>query len=118
MKYPIKIQLALGSALLFTGCASYKGGAVDYRTATQFGNTQTIEGVQVGAEAMTDVAKVKEVFYVDVTEKGYFPIEIAIDNTGDSKVLIEKDVIELHSSGGGIIHPVSVAVMTDEFEHN
>jgi len=118
MKYPIQILFTLISALLFSGCASYKGGAVDYRTATQFANTQSVAAVQIGAEAMTNVDRIKEMFYVDVTEKGYFPIEIAIDNSGDSKVLIEKDVMELHLSGGGIIHPISVSAMTDEFEHN
>ena len=108
----------LTSALLLVGCASYKGGAVEYKGVGQFANTQKTDGVQVGAAAMSESSKVKEIFYVDLTDKGYFPIELAIQNDGDAKVLIEKEAIELHSLAGGIIHPINVSVMTDEFEHN
>lgn len=40
MKYKIHAILILASALSFTGCASYKGGAVQFRDATQFGNSR------------------------------------------------------------------------------
>ena len=116
MKHKIHAILILATALSFTGCASYKGGAVQYRDATEFGNAQQSAGVVVGAEAITAEAKVKEIFYVNITEKGYFPIELAIKNGSGSRILIEKDMIELVASAGGVNRPINISAMIDEFE--
>ena len=116
MKNKIHAILILASALSFTGCASYKGGAVQFREATQFVNSQQSAGIVVGAEAVTAEAKVKEIFYVNVTEKGYFPIELAVKNGSSSRILIQKDMIELVASAGGINRPINISAMIDEFE--
>lgn len=72
----------------------------------------------VGAEAITAEAKVKEIFYVNVTERGYFPIELAVQNGSPSRVLIQKDMIELVASAGGINRAINISAMIDEFEKN
>jgi hypothetical protein len=116
MKYKIHSILILAGALSFFGCASYKGGVVQFRDANQFGNSQQSSGVVIGAEAITDAAKVKEIFYVNITEKSYFPIELAVQNGSTARILIEKDMIELVASAGGRNRPVNISAMIDDFE--
>ncbi len=110
--------LTLISALCFAGCASYKGGAVQLRDASQFANAQKSAGVEAGAEAFTNEAKVKEVFYANVTEQGFFPVEVALYNGSDARVFLQKDRLELVSSSGAVVRPVSVTAMINEFEKN
>lgn len=116
MKNKLHVISILAIALSLTGCASYKGGAVQVRDATQFVNSQQSVGVVVGAEAMTAEAKVKEIFNVNITEKGYFPVELSVKNGSASRILIQKDMIELVASAGGINRPINISAMIDEFE--
>jgi hypothetical protein len=117
-KYGSSIAIAFSCLFGLSGCASYKGGAVQHRDASQFGNFQKSEGVEIGAEALTNETKVKEVFYVNVTEEGFYPVEISILNSSSSRFLLEKDRIELVATSGTLMRPVSVISMTNEFEKN
>jgi hypothetical protein len=105
-------------AVLLSGCATYKSGTVQVKDVTQYGNATTTNGVSVGAELYSDPAKTQEAFYVDLTEKSYYPVQLAIHNGTDGRVLVLKDNIEIDDSKGNSYKPVNVAVMTDEFEHN
>lgn len=104
--------------LALSGCATYKGGAIQYRDATQFSNTQSIDGVSVAADALTDSAKIKEIFYADLTEKNYYPIEVVINNGTEQRIFVPKEQIKIVSNSGSVIQPINVPVMIDEFEHN
>ncbi len=104
--------------LVLSGCASYKGGAIQYRDAAQFSNAQSIGGVTVAADALTDSAKIKEIFYADLTEKDYYPIEVVINNGTEQRIFVQKEQIKVVSNSGSEIRPINVTVMIDEFEHN
>lgn len=104
--------------LVLSGCATYKGGAIQYRDATQFSNSQSIGGVFVAAEALTDSAKIKKIFYADLTEEDYYPIEVVINNKTEQRIFVLKERIEVVSNSGSVIKPTNVTVMIDEFEHN
>lgn len=113
----IRILVAI-CIIALSGCASYKGGAIQYRDTTQFSNIYRIDGVSVAAEALTDSAKIKEIFDEDLTEKDYYPIEVVISNQTEHRILVQKDQIEVISNSGSIVNPIQVAVMIEEFEHN
>lgn len=88
------------------------------RDASQFPNAVSQNGVVAGAEAYTVEAKVKEVFHVNVTEEGFFPIELSVSNDTDARVLIERGRIQLISNAGSSVYPIPSTAMADEFEKN
>lgn len=112
------ILLSLLIAAFGSGCASYKGGAVQIRDAAQFANAQKVGGVEIGAEAIVTEAKSKEIFYVNLGEQGYFPVEVAVFNQTNARILIERDRVDLVSNSGATTRPVTVTAMIDEFEKN
>jgi len=101
-----------------SGCASYKGGAVQIRDAAQFANAQKAGGVEMGAEAVVTEAKSKEIFYVNLGEQGYFPVEVSVNNQTNARLLIERDRVDLVSNSGATTRSVPVTAMIDEFEKN
>jgi hypothetical protein len=113
----LRLTLAI-CILVLSGCAFYKGGVIPYRETMQFSNVHRIDGVSVAAEALTDSAKIKEIFYEDLTEKDFYPIEVVIHNGTEHQILVQKEQIEVVSSSGSTIRPLLVDVMIEEFKHN
>jgi hypothetical protein len=101
-----------------SGCASYKGGARQYRDATEFGSVYRENGISVAAEALTESDRIKAGFYENLMEKDYYPIEVVVKNGTDQRLLVQKDQIELASRFGRTIRRTQAQAMTEEFEHN
>ena len=112
------VLILTSCVLVLSGCASYKSGAVSLREATQFSNVRQVDGVSVAAEALTDSARIKEIFYEDISAGGFFPIEVVIHNGTANRILIQTNQIEVVGVAGDTFRPINVTTMIDEFEHN
>jgi len=110
--------LAASLLLAASGCTSYKAGSVQVRDVAQYGNNAR-EGEIVGAaEALVTAAAIEPVFYVNLAEHDYYPVQIVVQNNSASRVLMLKDKVELTDANGNAYRPINVATMIDEFEHN
>jgi hypothetical protein len=111
----------LAAALLafnLAGCASYNAGTAQTRDVGEYGNSTDQGGVKAAADLFTDPAKIKDVFYVDLTKEGFYPIFVMIQDSGDARLLVETQDFVITDSKGNTYKPVSVTAMTDEFGHH
>ena len=108
----------LSGALLFTGCTSYQIGNTQTRDINQYANSVNIQGVSAAADLYATEAKTKEGFYVNLTERDYYPVQLVIQNDGADTILLLKSDIAISDASGNEYKPVNAAVMVDEFEHN
>jgi len=103
---------------LTTGCTYYQGGVVHRRDASQFSNAHTAGGVQIGATAVVSKVQSMEIFDAYLGGKGYFPVEVFVKNQTDSRILLERDRVELVSNSGETVRPVPLANMIADFERS
>jgi len=108
----------ISCVVVISGCASYKSGPVSLREATQYSNVRQVDGVSVAAEALTDSVRIKEIFYEDLSEGGFIPIEVVIHNGSTNRILVQKDQIEVVGLPGDALRPTNVSMMIEEFEHS
>ncbi len=106
--------------LLFdvAGCATYKAGTIDVRSVDTYACRTALEGISVAADSYDTSDKTKGAFYVDVTEEGFYPINLIIKNDSNSRVLILRETIDLMDTGGNIYRPVRSTIMSQTFEKN
>jgi len=116
--YPIFSIGAAIVALACSGCATYESSTVQVKDAAQYANTTEQDKITVAAELYSDPAKTKDAFYVDLSEKSYYPVQIVIHNQGVSRLLVLKDNVEIDDAKGNAYKPINVTSMTDTFEHN
>jgi hypothetical protein len=113
------LTLLCGLVLLaLSGCTSYKAGIAEVRDIGQYGNATLVNEVQVAAEVYSTADKIKQGFYIDVSEKDYYPVQIVVQNGAANRMLVLKERIEVSDSAGNSYRPINVATMADEFEHN
>jgi hypothetical protein len=75
-------------------------------------------GVTVAAEPFCTKEKSEKGFTADLTEQGYCPILLVIENSSTDNLLLVKDEIELMDTQGNIHKPVAAKIMVEKFEHN
>lgn len=104
--------------LTFLGCASHdiKQLAPDPIHAYQIQATEG--GVVVAADPFNTKEKAESAFTIDLTEQGFVPVLLVLENRTRDNVLLIKDDIELTDSRGNIRKPVAANVMVSKFEHN
>lgn len=112
------IYFIIALSLTFSGCASHdiKQLAPDPIAAYQIQTTEG--GVVVAADPFNTKAKAESAFTIDLTEQGFVPVLLVLENRTTDNVLLIKDDIELTDSRGNIRKPVSANVMVSKFEHN
>ena len=104
--------------LCLVGCATYKVQQVSVHHASSYLHKQTLHDITIACDPFDTADKAKSAFYIDVTKKGYYPINIIITNNSPNQVAVIKQKIQLHDVTGGVNLPVDSAVVVDQFEHN
>jgi hypothetical protein len=104
--------------LLIIGCASYKAGRIDVRPVEEYANFTEKEKILLAADPYDTSEKAKECFYEDVTEQGFYPVNLIIKNDSNERILILKETVELIDASGNIYRPVPSNIMSDTCEHN
>jgi hypothetical protein len=102
--------------IALVGCATYKRGVVDIRPVTDYTTRTTVDSVTVAADAYDSPDKAKAGFYVDVTSKGYYPVNLIIGNDSGERILVPRESIQLVDQNGNTIRTTRSANMFDEFE--
>lgn len=74
--------------VLSAGCTSYKRQEVGFRAPSAHPNMQVIAGAQVAAAAYADSRAAREAFGFDIVSAGIQPVQVVIDNLGDSALRI------------------------------
>jgi hypothetical protein len=116
-----KLQfLAVSFLILFlaSGCATYQHKSVEARGVDTYTCVGKAAGITVAADAYDTSEKAKEGFYVDVTEKGFYPVNLIFVNECNDRILVTRDSITLTDGQQNLYRPVRSVIMSDIFEHN
>ncbi len=112
------IYFVVTLSMTFVGCASHdiRQIAPDPIGAYQIQANES--GVVVAADPFSTKEKAESAFTLDLTEQGFVPVLLVLENRTKDNVLLIKDDIELTDSRGNIRKPVSANIMVSKFEHN
>jgi len=110
------LLLALSLLLGLTNCATYRPQRIDIHPINEYPHLRTSEGISVAADPYSSMEKAKRGFQMDVTQKGFVPVNLIIDNDTDEPLRIDKENIELIDENGIAYRPVSSKLMFEEFE--
>jgi hypothetical protein len=116
-----RVPLAAGLLALFflgAGCASHEVKALSPEPLSTYQLRQTVFDVDVAASPLTTKADCERVFTVDLTEQGFAPILLVMENRSGDNILVRRDEIELTDSRGNPHKPTPSEVMVEKFEHN
>jgi hypothetical protein len=105
-------------SLTLSACASHEIKQLARDPIAGYQIQATEGGVVVAADPFNTKEKAESAFTVDLTEQGFLPILLVVDNRATENVLLIKDDIELIDSRGNVSKPVSANVMISKFEHN
>ena len=113
-------SLLLVIALLTTvhGCVTYKSAPIDVRQIETYAYRVVTGGVSVAADPYDTSAKAKEGFHIDVTEEGFYPVNLIFKNDNDCRVLVLRKKIELIDATGNSHSTVRSTAMFQTFEKN
>lgn len=103
---------------LVSACASYDVKQVDVASIDQYASHSIESGVGIAAEIFDTAEKAKSAFDEEVTTKGYFPVNLILQNGSDERILVIKETIEIVFPNGKIYRPVRAAIMAQDFENN
>jgi hypothetical protein len=101
-----------------TGCATYKHGNIDVRTVDAYSIHTTVDGISLAVDPYDSTEKAKEGFYVDVTSKGFYPLQLIFQNDTDDRLVILRETVELIDPKDISHKPVRSTIMADACEHN
>jgi len=111
--------IALFLLLGFTNCATYKQRRIDIHPADEYPHLSAAhEGIVVAADPYHSTEKAKQGFYVDVTRKGFLPVNMIVMNDTNEEVRVSKESIELIDENGLSYEPVDAKVMFDNHKEN
>ena len=110
----------IASVLVFSslGCTSHEIRALTPEPTDSYLTKQTIAGIIVAAQSLATKEKSEAAFSADLSEQGYAPIPVVVENRSTDNILLQRDGIELTDSRGNVQKPVSATVMVEKFEHN
>lgn len=118
MKLTFLTGLVLLLCMALVGCASHEIRSLAPDPLEAYRIQTTVGGVIIAAEPFSSKEKVEAAFTLDLTEQGYVPILLVMENRSPDNSLLVKGDIELVDSRGNIRKPVSANVMVEKFEHN
>lgn len=100
------------------GCASYKYGKIDVRTVDEYKAHTTTGGISLAADPYDTTEKAKEGFYVDVTSKNFYPVNLIFQNNTNDRILLLRDTAELIDFKNNTYKPIRSIIMSEACEHN
>jgi len=74
-------------ALLFS-CTTYKSQEVGFKVPSAYPNMQVMAGAQVAAQAYPDKSAAEDAFGFDIVNAGIEPVQVVIDNQGETSLRI------------------------------
>ena len=104
--------------LLLAGCASYDISQVDVRSVEEYEHHLTEQGMGFAADPYDTTDRTEGTFDEDLTDDGYFPVNLIFKNGISERMLILKETIQLADIHGQAYRPVRAAVMAQDFEDN
>ncbi len=102
----------------FIGCAIHEIRALKPERIGAYSIRTVEDGVEIAAKPYSSKEEVEAAFYLDLTEEGYVPILLVMENRTSESILLLKEEINLIDSQGNIHTPISANVMAEKFEHN
>ncbi len=100
------------------GCATYKHGNIDVRTVDAYSIHTTVDGISLAVDPYDSSEKAKEGFCVDVTSKGFYPVQLIFQNNSGDRVIVLRETVELIDPKNNSHKPVRSTIMADACEHN
>ncbi|MEM7165972.1 MAG: hypothetical protein AAF581_10930 [Planctomycetota bacterium] len=100
MKLPIRASLAL-VAVLATGCAHFEASplAPHWTASSQIGQ-QEISGLSIAARTLDGMREENEYIGRPARDRGFLPLVLLFENTGDRAFLIRREGIKLETADG------------------
>jgi len=87
--------------LLGSGCATMKIAALKERSAESCEYHAQEKQVAIGIHPVTDKREMKEIFKVDLSDKGLLPILLVAENRSASSFIISKDQVHVADEASG-----------------
>jgi hypothetical protein len=97
----VAITIALGP-----GCAEYRTFELSTQAAHTHQSYQEKEGLAVAARLIVDPQAVTYHFGAEMSEEGYFPVIVYVENRGDSSFEIERARFSVHLENKASFEPV------------
>ena len=94
-------------------CATYKTQYTGFRPPADYGNSSTVAGVTVGAEAYADQTAAREAFGFDIKKAGLLPVQVVMDNRGQEIFTVVGDQTFLVDAGNRYWNLITNAVAVD-----
>lgn len=85
-----------------TACTSYKSQEVAFRPPAAYSNMQLVAGAQVAAQSYADSAAAKQAFGFDIRAAGLLPVQVIIDNGGESALNVVPEQTFLIDAEGNL----------------
>lgn len=96
------LTILVATLFLVVSCTGYKSQQVSFRHPSSYAQMQTVAGAQVAAEPYADKAVAKEAFGFDILSAGLLPVQVVIDNQGQTPLEIVPDQTFLIDQQGGM----------------
>lgn len=112
------VAIAFGWVACTFGCKTYPVRAVPATSISEISARQTINGVTLAALPCATTAECKAIFNFPMTDKGYVPILLVVDNEGADTVEVIRSSIELVSPSGDLLAPIDASVVASQFGRN
>ena len=118
LNVPALTLMTLIVSMGFIGCASHEIRALTPQPIEAYSLRTDEAGVSIAAKAFTSKEEVENTFYLDLTEEGFVPILLVMNNESRDNIVLLKEYIELMDSAGNVLKPVSTDIMVEKFEHD
>ncbi|BDV41085.1 lipoprotein [Geotalea uraniireducens] len=83
-----QLAVLLVTLLFCSACTAYKSQYVGFRPVEDYANRQVIDGVSVAGEAFAEPGAAKDAFGFDVVGAGVLPVQVVMNNRGNSDLEI------------------------------
>lgn len=121
-KSGVKVRAAwLMAGLLAIGlvaCVSHEIRPLNPQPIEAYGLRETSGDVTVAAESLTTKEKAEAAFSIDLTERGYAPILLLMENQSGDAILLLRDQIELVDGQGNLHRPMPACAVVEKIEAN
>lgn len=112
------ILMSLMQAIVSLGCASHQVKPVSVKPIETYPICTRVDDIWFAAEPCDSSEKAKDMFYLDVTSKGYFPVFVVFKNDDkNNNILVIRESAVL-DCGGSIYRPVRSTAMYNDFERS
>lgn len=115
-----KTSVSLGLLLLvgFTSCATYRQRRIDIHPVDHYAHLTTAHGISVAADSYHSKEKAQQGFTIDVTRKGFLPVNLILKNDSYEEICVRKDAVKLIDTHGLDYRPVDAKDMSGRFKKN